>query len=299
MLSALRADHEHARSHGPLTAKAGRMSMPHDHRISSGHAMTTRPWPAPERGRRPDPRQAINVSQTERLVSVVLGGALATYGLTRSSLGEGVLAVLGGGALLHRGVTGHCKAYEMLGRRQVDEDERELVAAPQAEASVTIGKTAAELHKVWSDPATLPQIMGHFAAMKPSGEGRTRWSVQGPLGTHVEWDTHVTEETPGLIAWRSVEGGSMGSEGWVRFRAAPGDRGTEVTLQMSFDPPGGLVGNALVKLLGAPTDMLIRAALRRFKSLVETGEIATLEHNPSARSSAPLLSSLRIAPQPI
>ncbi|RYE86983.1 MAG: DUF2892 domain-containing protein [Myxococcales bacterium] len=238
-----------------------------------------------------------NVPHTERLASVVLGGALVTFGLSRSSFGEAVLAVLGGGALLHRGFTGHCEVYEALGRHG-DGHTEELVPPPRAEVTLTIGKTAAELHEAWSHPSTLAQVMGHFATLTPADAGRTRWSVQGPLGTHVEWDTSVTGERPERIEWRSVEGSSLVSEGWVRFRAAPGDRGTEVTLSLGFEPPGGVVGNALVKLLGAPAEVLVRAALRRFKSLVETGEIPTLEHNPAARpDSPPLLSSLRIAPQ--
>jgi uncharacterized membrane protein len=55
----------------------------------------------------------VNVGRVERLVSGGAGGALALYGLTRRSVGGGMLALLGG-ALAYRGITGHCPLYRAL-----------------------------------------------------------------------------------------------------------------------------------------------------------------------------------------
>jgi len=67
-------------------------------------------------GVRPDHSGArrVNVGEAERRASVVGGGALLFYGLTRRSLGGLFLTLLGGG-LIHRGITGHCYLYEAMG----------------------------------------------------------------------------------------------------------------------------------------------------------------------------------------
>ena len=167
-------------------------------------------------------------------------------------------AALGGGALLRRAAS----------RRPVE-----------LERSVSIGKAAEELHRLWREPGTLGRVMGDFADVAPAGDGRHRWSLRGPLGRSLEWETEIVEDRPGeLVRWQAVEGSGPRAEGAVRFRPAPGDWGTEVTLELRFDAPPGLRGGGLAQ------KVLPGKVLRRFKSLAETGEIPTTEHNPSARA---------------
>lgn len=56
---------------------------------------------------------AINVGDTERTISVVAGGFVLLYGLSKLSLSTSVAAVAGS-ALIYRGITGHCSAYQAL-----------------------------------------------------------------------------------------------------------------------------------------------------------------------------------------
>jgi uncharacterized membrane protein len=85
----------------------------------------------------------------------------------------------------------------------------------------------------------------------------------------------LTADEPGrLIAWRSVPGASVDIGGSVRFEPAPGGRGSEVKVILTYAPPGGKLGAAAAALAGGGGDRLVREALRRFKQLVETGEIA-------------------------
>ena len=163
---------------------------------------------------------------------------------------------------------------------------RRLRGEPEVERSITIGKTADELYQRWLDPSTLPQIMAGFATVRASGDGRMHWKVEGPLGRAFEWDSETVDNRPGDgIGWRSLPGAAIPNEGSVRFRPAPADRGTVATLRFRFDPPGGALGDAAVKLLGTtPLDLAADGALRRFKSLVETGEIPTTERQPAARA---------------
>lgn len=150
------------------------------------------------------------------------------------------------------------------------------------ERSLTIGKSADELYHVWRDPQTLPRLMGDFANVTVLDDTRVHWRVPAPLGRCLEWDAQTVEDQPGkLVRWQSVDG--IASEGSVRFDPAPGDRGTEVTLLLHFDSPGGALGDGLAKVFGGLPKMAAAKALRRFKSLAETGEIPTTRPQPAAR----------------
>ena len=155
----------------------------------------------------------------------------------------------------------------------------------EAERSITVGRTADELRECWLDPTTLPQITAGFATVRASGNGRTHWKVDGPLGHTLEWDSETVNDGPGgAIGWRSLPDASIANDGSVRFHRAPVGRGTVVTLHLRFDPPGGALGNVAAKILGTmPLDLAADGALRRFKSLIETGEIPTTDRQPAAR----------------
>ena len=122
--------------------------------------------------------------------------------------------------------------------------------------------------------------------MRAGGGGRVHWEVNGPLGRAYEWDSEPVADQPGDgIGWRSSPDAAIWNEGSVRFSPAPADRGTVATLRLRFDPPGGVLGDAAVGLLGhKPLDLAADGVLRRFKSLVETGEIPTTERQPAARA---------------
>lgn len=229
----------------------------------------------------------VNVDDTERVGSVALGGLLMLLGLHNRSVG-GVATAVAGGALLYRGMTGQCRVYRALGVNTADRGTRAPAGAPAAATdvarSITIDKPADELHRIWREPATLPQVMRHFAEVTVKDEHHAHWKVRGPGGRSLEWDSQVVEDRPGeLLRWESAEGADVRNEGTLRFRPAAGDRGTEVALRIRFAPPGGALGGAAMRLFAFVPSALAGKALRRFKSLVETGEMPTLERNPSAR----------------
>ncbi|NHN59276.1 SRPBCC family protein [Halorussus rarus] len=214
-------------------------------------------------------------------------------GLRRRSLGGAALA-LAGGWLLYRelrddGSDGGESATA--GEPTPATEPADTDAEPGApsdptavERSVTVGLSADELYGYWRDADRLDEIMGPFAEVTAAGEDRYRWSVAAPLGRQIGWETELVEDRPGeLLRWRSNDDATVPNEGSVHFRSAPGDRGTEVTLRLRVDPPGGRVGRTAMGLMGVVPEALASKALYRFKSLAETGEIPTLERNPSGR----------------
>jgi uncharacterized membrane protein len=221
---------------------------------------------------------SVNVGETERVVSALGGGALALVGLSRGNAAGWTLAALGG-ALLYRGLTGHCYCYQALGI-DTAHDHNRVTSVPAAagvkvEAAVTIDRPAEELYRFWRDLERLPQVMSHLRSVTVHGD-KSRWVARAPLGMKVEWDAEIINDRPNeLIAWRSLEGSTVSTAGSVHFERAPGSRGTEIRVSLKIDPPGGKVGVALAKLFGADPRQQIREDLRRFKQMMEAGEIPT------------------------
>ncbi|WP_135828692.1 SRPBCC family protein [Halorussus halobius] len=233
-----------------------------------------------------------DTNRLARLATTALGGALLTLGARRRSL-PGVALALAGGWLLYRGVAGggdagresHAATATDAGTA-VGESGRSRPdsPAPPVERTVTVGRPADELHEFWRDPEELSRVLGDSVSVTSGGEDRHHWRVTGPFDRSVEWDAEIVEDRPGeRLRWESVEGAALPATGSVRFRPAPGDRGTEVTLTLEFDPPGGRVGDAALSALGVVPEALAGTALDRFKSLAETGEIPTIGRNSSGR----------------
>lgn len=147
--------------------------------------------------------------------------------------------------------------------------------------AVTIRKEAEALYRFWRDLTNLRQIIHHPVTIEARSALESHWVVSAPAGRHMEWDALIINDDPGkLIAWRSKEGGDVPNAGSVRFEAAPGDEGTEVTVALEYDPPGGKLGAAVAKLTRDSASSQIYDALRRFKALMEAGEIPTTEGQP-------------------
>jgi uncharacterized membrane protein len=138
---------------------------------------------------------------------------------------------------------------------------------------------------MWRDFASLPRFMHNLEAVHVSEDGkRSHWVAKGPAGTRIEWDAELTQdEANTFLAWRSLEGADVDNAGAVRFIPDNGGRGTIVSVTMQYKPPAGAVGAAVARLLGDDADQQVGEDLRRFKRLLETGELPTTEgqsHGP-------------------
>jgi len=231
-----------------------------------------------------------NVGQLERWLSVLGGAALAVYAVDRRGA-RGALLALAGAELVRRGVTGHCLVYDALG--VTTEGDGRLGALPhrdepasrtavlqarhaiKIERSITVNRTPAECYATWRDPANLPRFMKDLEEVARLDDTSARWRMRLPGGRMVEWTAVVFNDKPNeLIAWKSTTDADIANAGSVHFRDAEGGRGTEVRLVMEFEPRGASVmPHSVARLLGQAPDALVQEDLRRFKQLMETGEV--------------------------
>jgi len=106
------------------------------------------------------------------------------------------------------------------------------------------------------------------------GSGRSHWVAKAPLGRTVSWNAVLTADEPNrLIAWRSLPGADVENSGSVTFAPAPGDRGTEVRVDMQYALPGSKVTGLLSRLFPENPNREVYDDLRAFKQVLETGEI--------------------------
>jgi len=144
------------------------------------------------------------------------------------------------------------------------------------EKSITVNRPPEECYRFWHDFTSFPRFMKHLESVEITGGNRMHWKAKGPAGSSVEWDAELVADEPGRhLAWRSLEGSQVDNEGVVRFEPAPGGRGTILRVLMRYRPPGGLAGAMVAMMFGEEPSQQIDEDLRRFKWLIETGEIPT------------------------
>jgi uncharacterized membrane protein len=235
---------------------------------------------------------SINVSEPERVVSLVGGAALSVLALglavSRRQVASLILSLIGG-ELLWTGITGNSPIHRILNKNSAVTGLSRLVSVPheqgyKLERAITINKSPQELYQFWRNLENLPRFMEHLDSVKVLGDRRSQWVAKAPAGMKVEWEAEIINEVENeRIGWRSLEGAQINNAGSVQFKPAPGGRGTEVEVTLKYDPPAGALGAAFAKLFGEEPNQQIRDDLRRLKQLMETGEIPTNDNQPSGR----------------
>jgi uncharacterized membrane protein len=153
------------------------------------------------------------------------------------------------------------------------------------EHTVSVNREPQECYAFWRDVSNLSKFSPMLEKVTPIDERRSHWVLRGLAGAKIEWDSEITVDRPAdCIAWHSLTG-AVKHAGRVRFERAPGGRGTFVSAMMHYQPPGGRLATGFAKLLGKDPNHQVREDLRRFKSLIETGEVPSTRGQPSGRRS--------------
>ena len=229
------------------------------------------------------PAKTQNVAGSERMASVLAGGAIVSLSLVGRRVRWLPLAI--GGSLVFRGLTGHCSLYHALGVNTARSFSPAIGVRARhgckVEHTVTIQRPAEELFAFWRKVENLPRIMRHIESVKEVDNMRSHWVAKGPVGSQLEWDAEIiNEREPELLAWRSLPGSQVDTAGSIHFKPLAHGRGTLMTVSLKYDPPGGKLSAGLMELLDLGLDSRIREDLRCFKNLAEAGEIPTTEGQP-------------------
>lgn len=144
--------------------------------------------------------------------------------------------------------------------------------------SVTIDRPRDELYAFWRDFKNLPLFMHNVHDVTIQDARHSHWVIAAPAGKTVEWDSIITHDEPGeMIAWESLTGASVRNSGRVEFLDSPDGRGTVVRVTLTYDPPAGGLGRLVAKMFQKEPKIQARQDLRRFKQLMETGEVSTAQ----------------------
>lgn len=262
--------------------EGGNLRQPPDH----GRASSADP-DAPRPGTEADPWDADPGAYRTRSRDGSAGGAMPG-GATAWALGA---LVLGAAAVAQYGLYRREDDGPRGARRARSGDSAPGRTARQSRfgayavvgRTVTINRPRSELYGYWRDFRNLPTFMENVRAVEMTGEDTARWTIAAPAGRSVEVVTRiVTDRTDEAIAWRSTPESQIDTEGKVMFRDAPGGRGTEVEAIVAYRPPGGEIGRMIAKLFQREPRVQGRRELKRFKMLMETGEIATNRNRSDA-----------------
>lgn len=165
-----------------------------------------------------------------------------------------------------------------------DENEGETEHSVIISKALTINRPSSEVYAFFRDFSNQPKFMSHISSVEVRGN-RSRWHARGPAGMEVSWEAELVEDRPNeLVSWKSLEGAPLENEGSVYFIDAPGDRGTEIHVEIRYEPPLGLAGFPLAKLFGAIPEQKLENDLRRLKQILETGEVV---HSTASIHSGP------------
>jgi uncharacterized membrane protein len=207
----------------------------------------------------------------------LLGSAMRSENTQKRRVAAATAAVLGVTAL---------DVYCGTRLQQTAEDADARDNTIEIKTALTVGRSPEEVYRFWRDFDNLPRFMNHLEAVRITGERTSHWKAKAPVGMTVEWDAEIIEDRPNeLIVWQSLERADVENSGSVRFSPAPGDRGTEIVLEMRFHPPGGAIGAKLAKLFDEVPKTQMHNDLRRFKQVMETGEVVhsddSIERGPN------------------
>ncbi len=199
----------------------------------------------------------------------ILGRSFSSRSTDRDRLLVAMAAV-GGVAALDM-----LSAYRQTGRqRAVAELPGRVEGKVSVTKLITVNRPVEDVYAFWRNFENLPRFMAHLESVEQLGGNRSRWCAKAIAGKTVEWEAEIVDERPNeSISWRSLPGADVPNRGSVRFTPAPGGRGTEIRVDLEYDPPAGKLGAAVAKLFGREPGQQTMGDLRRFKQVMETGEV--------------------------
>jgi uncharacterized membrane protein len=222
-------------------------------------------------------RSSSQSTTAQRRGALITGASLVLLGLSQRTK-SGLMLASAGGLFAYMGLRGEPLPRVLIARGEV-----------------LVNGGAKEAYQFWRNFENLSLFMVNVESVTTSPDGRATWIALGPLGARIIWESTIFDERENeSILWQSIPGSAVFVEGSVQFRRAPANRGTIVSSIMRFRPESVAMARALASMLGQYPNFQMRHNLRRFKALIETGEIPTTDGQTHGPRSAKI-AALRLA----
>jgi uncharacterized membrane protein len=145
-----------------------------------------------------------------------------------------------------------------------------------ANAVFRVNASPADAYRLWHDFSNLPRFMAHLESVRVLDDRRSEWTAKGPFDSLLRWNAEITDDQPDRrISWRSLPGSQISASGSVEFQPDPQGRGCFVRANVEYSDPLGQAGHAVMAALGKHPNFVVKEDLRRFKALLEAGEVPT------------------------
>ncbi|ABG57703.1 YgaP-like transmembrane domain [Cytophaga hutchinsonii] len=212
----------------------------------------------------------VNVSDTERIASVLAGSYFMYRSLKRQP--KNYAAIASAGLLLFRGVTGHCPGYSAAGKKTLPAPVHNI----DIETSVIVNRPVDTVYSFWRRLENLPLFMTHLKSVKQKDHNKSDWEAYLPGGIgSIHWEAKIVKDKPGkVIAWSSLENSTIHNAGKVMFEDI-GELGTVINVVISYQAPLGVAGEKVLALLTPTFEKMIRKDIVNFKQYIETGKLPT------------------------
>lgn len=212
----------------------------------------------------PDNSLPVNLNNTERFLSLA-GGTLLLISSIKKGKKISIPKVLFSGMLLYRGMAGYCPAYDILGKKKLQRNIRNI----NIRESIVVYKSRQKVYNYWRNLSNLPFFMEHLEYVQVLDENRSRWKVKGPAGLPLSWNAYIVKDEPGeLIGWSSLPGSDIETSGKVQFVDA-GKYATEVRVNISYRPSDGLISESIAKLFNKKFKKTLKNDIKNFKDIIE------------------------------
>lgn len=212
-------------------------------------------------------------SPTARVLAGCAGLGLAIYGVSRWRSVTNV-ASIAGTLLLTRSV---------VNRTWTDVVGMDASTGIHIQKTIYIAASPAELYGFWNNPENYPKAFPHVREVTRLEDDVYQWELLGLAGMPLKWTGTIVRRIPDkLIEWKSIPGSAVENHGAIHLESFKGGL-TRVQIQMSYQPPAGLLGHAFAALLGFDPKSLLDQDFIRLKALLETG--ATRVHGQQVTKS--------------
>ena len=204
--------------------------------------------------------------------AMLAGAALSVYGWTRRSASGVALGVAGGAIALKAASAG--PIADLVGTET------------SVSHSVIVMRTPADIYQFWKETERMPQWMEDVRSVTRLDNRHSLWTRANPESGSLEWTTEILEEIPNqAIRWRTVaqRGADYDLSGRLQLSDLGAKGGTLVTLSLQYKMHTGLLHSGAPVIIAPDPHRHVRESLRKFKMLLEAGEIATIKgqsHGP-------------------